>query len=245
MANTGDELILGQLPPEDHEDYFDALVRNCIKAFSIVYSDSVALDACGVVDKRLRVQIVENDTYRKQTKSMKARRTIDDLSDYNTLMREIDYDDEEDGAEPKETTTVKPYDPFGVSSGVEVDNQEQKLNTGQKRKLFDKSKMEMKLKLITQRRELLNAAAAEEDKEAESLNIFFVPITQAQFEEMKNIELSATAGDTGGAFNEDKELDVVKAMKKRRGEGSGDELDGGTAYHYEKDEWGDPIIVEN
>jgi len=94
MAEPQNELTLAHLPSEEHADYFKLLVKNCIKAYGRTYSDSIALDFNGVIGK-MRVMVLDDDTYKKETKMLKARKFVDDLGEVDRITREMNFPDDE------------------------------------------------------------------------------------------------------------------------------------------------------
>lgn len=112
------------------------------------------------------------------------------------------------------------------------------------RKLFDKSKIDMRLKLLQQRREIFNEEQSGEDKESDALNIFFFSVTREEFEQLKTVEVSAGTSVASGAFKDDDESDAAKAMGKKKREDRDIKIDGGSAFHYETID-GEEFMVED
>ena len=105
--------------------------------------------------------------------------------------------------------------------------------TVKKTKRFDKTLVETRLKLIQERRRILDAQTEGEENEGNALNIFFIPVTKEEFEAIETVEVSQ---DTGSA-----DLDDGESMTPEReamGEGISKELtkrkvNTGVGYHYE------------
>lgn len=227
MANKGDELILAPLPAETSPNYFNMLVENCIRAFRLTLNDSVSLDANGVLGK-LRVMVLEDDRYKRETKKIRAQRTIDDLSELNRLRREVEFDEDDEDDEP-----LGEFDIRNADAGAKVKKP---------KKLFDKAQLDTKLKLFQMQRDILQEKSASEESEGDALNIFFVPITAEEFEKMKTVELSAGTLESSSAFDVDKDEEVKKRLKQKETD-ENKVQDMGSLAHYETID-GEQVLVE-
>ena len=106
-----DEFDLADLPSEDSPDYFEKLLDNCINAFRISYSDTVALDANGVIGKQ-RVLVMDNPRYQRETKQLKAKKTLADMRVIQDLSKEIEEAGDEEEEEPEEIVPDELPDPY-------------------------------------------------------------------------------------------------------------------------------------
>jgi hypothetical protein len=206
-------------------DPFEKLITLCIKSFSVTFNDTIALDANGVIGKQ-RVMILDNERYQRETRKLKAKRTIDDLKDIDALMDGMDDAEEKEGEEEEGAVELTPDEDERPDAGLTVDFTEEydirdpdsakkiiekkkreaaktivaeKKSVGRppntKRKYFDKSKVEMRLKLLASRRDILDSSKGEEEKETDALNIFFIPVTKEEFERISTVEVSEGSGD--------------------------------------------------
>ena len=215
MADQGNEITYLPLPDEGTKDYFKILVQNCIRTYARTYSDMVALDANAVLGK-MRVMILDDPTYRRETKKIKAQKTINDLGELATIKRSIEYADDDDAG----------YDIRGGKSEKPA-------------KTFDKQQIDAQLKLFQLRNEIYAQASEGEEKEGNSLNIFFVPITKEDFEAMKTVEISEGSDDDSTVFNDDesKTEDTRNALLGIEARETSREM------HYEIDEDGKDVLV--
>ncbi len=244
------------------ENPFDELVSRCIKAFSVTYSDTIALDANGVLGKQ-RILIMEDERYRRETKMLKAQKTMRDLDEIEALTAEITEepdppDDGEEVVEEEEPAvdpfavdpdydirkhgTKKPEAPRGPGRPKTFTADLEKETPTKPKKLFDKARMDMRLKLIQERRAIHNTVKGEEEKEGDALNIFFVPVTREEFEKLGTVEVSVGTSTSKGAFSSDEESEIQKRLGNKKSDGVME--DGGSAYRIEVID-GEEVIVEN
>jgi hypothetical protein len=184
--------------PEDekHKDYFALLVRNCIAAYGKTYNDKLALDYNQVTGK-MRSLVLDNDEYKKQTRSIRAKRIVEEAEELEELaaLAEGIYEDDEDDQDL--------YDPR--NSGKKR----------QKKSSADKDEINLRFKVAQERRAFLNLDShADETEEADALNLFFVPVTREEFEQLDTVEVSDGDGDGSGALAEasDQKADVDKRL---------------------------------
>lgn len=245
-------------------DAFEDLVQKCIEAFKITLSDATALDANGVIGKE-RILILENHTYQRETRKIRAQSTINNLKEINDLLEEVNsiggdegeqealeeeiqdgidkmieehtpevVDDTQD--EEPEVDFTEPFDirnpnkrPVGRPKKGDKGKEKKvvKVATGPKvtvspkaeatriiahRSRMDKTKLEMKLKIIDARREVMAELHANEEVETESLNIFFIALTREEFEALETVEVFD--GDGGNrAFNSEESVAVNLGKK--------------------------------
>jgi hypothetical protein len=179
------------LPEENDPAYLKALTHNCIAAYSLVLSDKTALDYNKVPDN-FRTVILEDREYRRETRSIKARRMVDEIRELeylaNAAMRtDIGDDDDEDEDEiydPRRPKSTKKEKPAGA----------------------DKDAITMRFKAAQLRRELLNLSAGDDNSnEAVMLNAFFVSLGREEFMKLSITDVR-DGDDTGaGAFSADTE----------------------------------------
>jgi hypothetical protein len=185
-TGEGKKIQFIPLPEDEGSEYLAALIHNCIAAYAQVLSDKVALDYNKVPDS-LRAIILEDKYYRQETRSIKAKKMMDEI-------REIEYladaamktdGDDEDGDDEEF------YDPRHP--------QQQ-----QKKKRFagaDKDSINMRFKAAQLRRDLLNlSAGAEGSEEAAALNVFFVPLTREEFAKLAVTDVHEGEESGKGAF---------------------------------------------
>ena len=222
MAASAKEKTKKKEESSEPKDPFMELVRLCISSYGVTYSDSTALDANGVIGKQ-RIMVLENETYQRETRRLKAQRTIDDLKEVNSIQEllTLDYmDDEEEGDEDDE---------FAVK------NKKDK----KPKPLFDKAKTEMRLKLLQQRRDIMNAASEDEEKESEALNIFFISVTPEEFAALETVEVSEATSHGKEAFKNEEE-----APKKAREKKKVQDVVHPSDFHYEMID-GEQVAVAN
>lgn len=190
MANQGDEFVPKHLPKEDAPNYFNVLVDNCITAFRITLSDVVALDANGVIGK-LRPMILDDPRYKSETKIIRAKKTIDDLSELKDIQRSLEYEEDDEDEEVRQEFDIRNKD-LGEAPRVK-----------KPKKLFDKTQIDLKMKIFQAKRDLLAESKGEEEKEGDAINYFFVPITRDEFEKLKVVEISDASGEGKDAYKDE------------------------------------------
>jgi hypothetical protein len=231
------------------DDAFEDLVSNCIEAYGITYSDSVALNANGVVGK-MRVLILENTRYQRETRRLKARRTMDELKEVNELLAGIDAEPEADESEAASEEVIPDEDPDydirnknSKKKSKKIPKEIEKVKKATAKSIksggFDKSKIDTRLKLIQERREILNADGEEEEKTKESINIFFVAVTAEEFAAIETVEVSESTSSTADFDKADN-----GAVKTALGSAVLKESKNSRAFHYEG-EGEDKTLVED
>jgi hypothetical protein len=254
------------------KDPFEALIDECIKAFGIAYNDTTALDATGVIGKD-RVLIIDNPRYQRETRKLRAQRTINDLKEVDNLIGDcnkipegaLDDDDDgnpiedapEEGFVPEEV--VVPDDEYDIRKGksrkkkdkeppvkppkIEKPVRPKKQNSVQK---FDKGKFDIKIRLIQQRREILDASKGGEEKETDALNIFFIPVTNEEFRNIDTVEVTDATTVPGDPYAQDSGAEAKLAIGESMLAATKKGKRSSTAFHYEEDsETGEKILVED
>jgi hypothetical protein len=182
------ELRFIPLPDEQGSGYFEALVHNCIVAYSKLFSDKMALDY-NMVPDAMRMLVLEDPAYKQETRSIKAKQMMDEIDEIEDLAAiAIDAGDD-------------PYS--GMSEEDYFDPRNPKAARKKRRSVTaDKDMINMRFKAAQLRRDLLNLSIREEgSEEAAALNIFFVPLNREEFEKLE-VVTSRKGEDTGtGAFS--------------------------------------------
>jgi len=251
----------------NEDDAFLTLVKKCVKAYSVVYNDTTALDSLGIIGKQ-RVLILEDDYYQCETRKLKAQRTLKDLKEVDTLLSSIDELEEEErkaANEPKREDVEEedeeiqeeeqpPIDEYDIRGAIKKPKKKDKKPDkakkpvgrppGRPRVKFDKTKIETRLKLLSQRREIMDAEKGSEDREDEAMNIFFIPVTKEEFEKLSTVEISegtAAKSEFEGTLSQGAKIAVgsriLKATTSREVSVAG--------FHYEENEMGEDIMVED
>jgi hypothetical protein len=198
---TGWEFV--DLPDDEkHPNYFKLLVRNCIAAYAMTYNDKTALDYNQVIGK-MRALVLDNDEYKKQTRSIRAKQIIDEAKELNelrALAQGLELQDLLDEDDPES------YDPRpsakGVKGGKSSDN---------------KDEITLRFKIAQERRAFLGLdSRSEEIEESEALNLFFVPLTREELAALDTVEVGEGSGDGRDALTEtpDGGSDVEKRLKE-------------------------------
>jgi hypothetical protein len=188
----GPQLEFMPLPEAEGSEYLKALVHNCIVAYSRVLSDKTALDYNKVPDS-LRAVILEDGEYRRETRSIRAKKMMDEVREIEYLAdaaMKPDFDD--DGGDDDDDDDI--YDPRAPRS------------LKKQKPSADKDAITMRFKAAQLRRDLLNlSAGVESSEEAAALNVFYIPLSREEF--MKLAVTDVHAGeDTGkSAFAPDTE----------------------------------------
>jgi hypothetical protein len=199
--------------PEDEKlpDYFRLLVRNCVAAYARTYNDKLALDYNQVIGK-MRALVLDDNDYQKQTRSIRAKRIIDEaveLEELAALARGEDALGDDDEDDP---------DRYDTRPGAKK---------GKKTAAADKDEINLRFKVAQERRIFLNLNAnADEAEEAEALNLFFVPVTREESERLDTVEANAGEGDSGSALAEDggQAADIERRLKESRADAQGGQL---------------------
>jgi hypothetical protein len=208
MAKTQKERTRSfvELPDdENHPDYFRLLVSNCVAAYARTYNDRLALDYNQVIGK-MRSLVLDDNEYQKQTRSIRAKRIIDEaeeLEELAALAKGADPNNDEDNPEK-----------YDSRAGAKKS----------KTAAADKDEINLRFKVAQERRIFLNLNAnMEEVDEAEALNLFFVPVTREEAERLDTVEANVGEGDSGSALAEEggQAADIEKRRKELAAEARG------------------------
>jgi hypothetical protein len=162
---------LRKLPGEKHKDYFDVLIENCITAYGKFFNDKLALDLNKVVGK-MRTLVLEDRRYVQETRSLKAKQMLDEIS-------EIEYIS-------------------SIASGRDTGTggNDPRARDGKLKTTVDRDMLNMRFKAAQMRRELLSlSAATEEAEEKDSVNIFFVAASRDDLEQLQTLEFEEGKDD--------------------------------------------------
>lgn len=170
--------------------YNAAVVENVIGAYKLFLSDSMALDYCGIADKQ-RAIILGNKEYKRRTRIIRAEKFLEEIDEIELLSKSL--------------------------GDVKFEEQDYDMRDKKQKQQFDRDYKDlfgMKLKAAEMRRELLNMGKREDAaEETAALNIFFVPLTQAEFLSMKNAEVYDGEELAEGALDDGKNKDNNQATK--------------------------------
>lgn len=264
---------------------FEELVTRVIEAYRLTYNDTTSLDSLGVLGKQ-RILILENARYKRETKILKAQRTLRDLKEIDNLIEDIDRfeDDEElppaaapaivpDGEdepaeqlepelEPEPEDDEWKYDPRNPDAikrpkgkekvkAKEVKTEKEKKPVGRppssasvsppsRPKKFDKSSMDMRLRLLAQRREIMDTVTDEDERESDAMNLFFIPVTAEEMAEMDTVEVTE-----GTRVDADFGSDIPAGAKTALGSKNiKNARSAGPGFHFEE-EGGERVVVED
>lgn len=171
------EELVPSLPAKDSPDYFNALVQNCIAAYEKLNNDSLALDYCKVVDKRLRVLVLDDATYKQETKSIYARQRLQEIEEIEYLSSLASSGD----AEGEDADT---------KDGYVHPSERGKKKKVEKSTAVDRDMLNMRFKAAQMTRELRkDMAAVAGDVESHAVNFLFVPVSREEFERLATVEI--------------------------------------------------------
>jgi hypothetical protein len=154
---------------KNSQDYFRALVNNCIAAYARTYNDKLSLDYNQVMGK-MRSMVLDDEEYQKQTRSLRARRIIEEAEELDALEALAEGIDDYDEDDPDS------YDPRKKKS---------------KKTSADKDEINLRFKLAQERRSFLKLdSRSDETDETEALNLFFVPVTREEMAKLETAEIN-------------------------------------------------------
>lgn len=239
---------------------FDELVDRAVAAFAVTFNDTTSLDSLGIIGKQ-RVLVLEDPSYQARTRMLKAQRTLDDLKEVDELIAGLD-EPEEAESQPEPVQVVPDpseeelgeFDIRAAAAGKpgrkkkkkEIPTLEPKVAAprGRPRTKFDKGKMEMRLRLLQQRREIMDESSGGEEQEADAMNIFFIAVTPEEFARMETVEISEGTSSS-------RELDSGESVPAKAALGSAQlasqahdrQPKSSSGIRYEEGEDGEKIMV--
>ena len=199
-------LVIKDLPKEGSKDYYKILVENCIQAYAELQDDGLALDLNGVIGKD-RAIVLDNSDYRRETRKIRAKKYLDEINEIK------DISDRLDKLEKLEKENAEDYDIRGGGKKGKKGKNGEVIS----RKDFE-DQVKIRMKVAEMRRELFFKKGDEENDEANALNIFFVSVTQEEFEKLETTEVHYGEEVNKASFsdgeNEKKKIPGHKEKKK-------------------------------
>jgi hypothetical protein len=177
-------------------DEFDLLVESCVAAYEKTLNDTLALDYNQVLGK-MRSMVLDNETYKKRTRSIRARRFMEEAEELDNL---FNLAKKADGVDEDDPESCDPR----AGSGKKTDKKATKSSV-------DKDEINMRFKVSQERRQFLRLDNnSDNDGESEALNFFFVPLDREEFERLSVAEVSDGVGGGGDAFSVESESSEEK-----------------------------------
>jgi hypothetical protein len=233
------------------KDAFEKLIDLVIDSFKVTLNDSIALDANGIIGRQ-RILIVDNPRYQRATKTIRAQRTIADLKGLDELIESMEEDDEGEGSSEESSEEHSPDATYDIrssevpslgrgskrkSTGAQETEVRATKETLKPQKRFDKGKMEMRLKLLASKRELMTSTE-EEDRENDAMNIFFYAMTKEEMEAEETVEVSEGTRSGMSGLDSEVEDSAAKGLVAKK-----DERKGMAGFHIEHGADGEEIEV--
>jgi len=168
------------LPEEGSPDYFRALVKNCVAAYEKLNNDSLAIDFCKVTDKRLRALILDDEEYKRETKSIYARQRLAEVEELDYLAslaanEEAEDDEDEGWTHPSERG---------------------KKGSKKKTAAVDRDMLNIRFKALQLKREAMkDMASVAGDAERDTINHVFLPVSKDEVEKLLVVEIDRGSGD--------------------------------------------------
>ena len=172
---------LPSLPDKNSPDYFRALVRNCIAAYSRFTNDGLSLDYCKVIDQKLRAMVLADDEYKCETKSIYAQQRLEELEEFEELKRLAANEEEDDDGDDRYNDAADPRN---------------RGRAGKRKRAVDKDTLTMRFKAAQLKREIrAETASASHDVERDALFVMFVYMTREEFDRLNEAEVHPGGSD--------------------------------------------------
>jgi len=169
-----EESMLAALPEKDSPDYFSALVKICIAAYEKLNNDSLAMDFCKVTDKRLRALILDDEEYKRETKSIYARQRLTEVEALDYLASLAAREETEDVTE----------------EGWTHPSERGKKGSVKKTAAVDRDMLTIRFKALQMKREAMrDMAAVAGDAERDTINHVFMSVGRDDFEKLRTVEI--------------------------------------------------------
>lgn len=178
------------LPPESSPDYYSMAVDAAIAAFAKLQDDTRALDYIGVRG-RFRPLILKDEKYIVETRRLKAKMFMEEVDQVEDLIQELDE------TEPAE----EEYDVRNPKQAAEYERDK-------------KDQLNMRLKLMSMRRELLSLNKESRAEEADAVNVYYIAMTREEFEKMQNVEIHLGSKGDDVLVDDTKKEALAKSIKQ-------------------------------
>jgi hypothetical protein len=177
---SADIAIPAPLPEKNDPDYFRSLVKDCVAAYEKLNNDSLAMDFCKVVDRRLRALILDDEEYRRETKSIYARQRLEEVQELDYLAGLAANEEVEDENEDDE----------------EWVHPSERGKKGKKVAPVDRDMLNIRFKALQLKRDAMrDMANVAGDAERDTVNHVFMSVGRGEFEKLVTIEISNGSGD--------------------------------------------------
>lgn len=203
------KIKLKDLPTDKNSPkYLEALIDNVVLAYDTFYSDSTALDYCCVTGKTRSI-ILNDERYKVLTRKARATKFLAELEEIEGISSDL--------------------------RGTSIDADDYDIRDTKQKQQYDKDYKDlfgMRLRAAEMRRDLLNMTSSDsEAEELNAVNVFYVALTKAEFEKMKNVEIySGTDGsDASSAFAETETSGIPEAKSVLVTQA--EEVEGGFLYN--------------
>ena len=168
------------LPDTGSPDHFRNLVQRCIKAYEESNNDSLALDFCEVLDKRLRASVLDDEEYKRSTKSIYARQRLEEVRELQQLAG----------------LAANAGETGDGSDGYVHPSERGKEKAPKKSAAADRDMLTLRFKAAQMIRELKkDMASAAGDTERDAVYMIYVPETREAFEKLLAVEVCTGSDD--------------------------------------------------
>lgn len=181
-----------ELPNENDPEFMEKCIDACIAAYKILQDDTTALNYMGIKG-RIRPIILKNERYATETRKYKADLMMESIEDTLDMMEELDHE---------EATATKEFDIRNATPNDVI-------SMGKDAK----DRFTQRLKLQDRLADMRNMTKEKENEEVDALNIFFIPLTQAEFAQMQNVEIHE-GNDAEDTLKSDKKKEELQKAAK-------------------------------
>lgn len=157
------------LPDENDPKFMEAAIDACVKAFQILQDDTTALNFIGIKG-RIRPIVLKNERYITETRKYKAELMMEAIEDHLDMLDELDHE-EIQATKEFDIRNASPSDVIAMGKDA-------------------KDRFAQRLKIQDRLADMRSMTKEKENEEVDALNIFFIPLTSKEFEEMQNVEIN-------------------------------------------------------
>jgi hypothetical protein len=181
-----------ELPDESDPNFMDKAIDACIAAYKILQDDTTALNYMGIKG-RIRPIVLKNERYITETRKYKADLMMETIEDTLEMMEEL---------ETEEVNATKEFDIRNATPGDVIAMGKDA-----------KERFNQKLKLQDRLADMRNMTKEKENEEVDALNIFFIPLTAQEFQQMQNVEINE-GHDADDTLKSDKKKEELQKAAK-------------------------------
>lgn len=182
----------------------DDAIEQTLKAYEVLYNESLALDFVGVSGGSRQV-ILDDKYFQTKVRQLRAKKYYQEIKDIEATLKKLEEADASEDAEDDSAFPVR---------GMEKKGKKAKENSQINKEILNFS---IRLKELSRKIQNLDASSEGEADEKDAFNVYFHPLTKEDYERMETVEIAYPSPHVAG--------NPFELAAKERPKGSGSATD--------------------